>query len=87
MEKFNRATGLKQCSKAVSGIPAAGLVVVVVVVEDVVVGPIVFVVVVGKAVVVSDLVVDVFEVVLAEDCTSLEKDNLLLRGENVNSCL
>ena len=43
--------------------------------------------IVGKNVVVSDLVVDVFEVVLAEDCTSLEKDNLLLRGENVNSCL
>ena len=44
-------------------------------------------IVVCKNVVVSDLVVDVFEVVLAEDCTNLEKDNLLLRGENVNSCL
>ena len=44
-------------------------------------------IVVGKNVVVSDLVVDVFEIVLAEGCTNLAKDNLLLRGENVNSCL
>ena len=43
-------------------------------------------IVVGKNVVVSDLV-DVFEIVLAEDCTNLAKDNLLLRGKNVNSCL
>ena len=33
-------------------------------------------IVVGKNVVVSDLVVDVFEIVLAEDCTNLAKDNL-----------
>ena len=33
--------------------------------------------IVGKNVVVSDLVVDVFEIVLAEGCTNLAKDNLL----------
>ena len=38
-------------------------------------------IVVCKNVVVSDLVVDVFEVVLAEDCTNLEKDYCLINEQ------